>query len=456
MTAREGSGILVDMSRPPEIPLPMPAQTFLWIRHPTLVMKTCKQRYGSTFTLRLPGLSVTLFSDPPDIRTIFAAKPDDMHAGKVNVILRALVGESSVLLLDGAEHMQRRKLLLPSFHGDRMRFYGETIADATRDVAAHFSRTDAFALHPHTQEITLQVILRAVFGAEDATERDTLRRQLLRTLRRANSSFAFLPLLYLSTRPEADEQRPWKWMLRELRRTDEMLYQTIARRRQTASQTDQDILSTLLRARDENGAGLSDREVRDELFTALVAGHETTATALAWTFERILNHRNVYARMCEEVRALGSSPAPAQLAGLPYMDAVIKEVLRLRPVIPLVGRALQKPHTIGGYSLPAGTRVGACIYLAHRNPEVYPDPETFNPERFLNMTPDPASWLPFGGGIRRCIGASFALYEMKIVLGTLLSMYDFELAQKGSAKVVRRAITFVPDGGTMVRARMAA
>jgi cytochrome P450 len=260
-------------------------------------------------------------------------------------------------------------------------------------------------------------------------------------------------MVYLSTRPQLESRIPFKWMLQARNDTDALLYHQIAARRVDAlAGKRNDVLAMLMQARDEDGQPMTDRELRDELMTALGAGHETTATALAWAFERILSTPTVYARLRAEVDAAGGADAsPARLAALPYLDATVKEVLRLRPVVPVVGRVLQTATKIAGYDLPAGTAVGACIYLAHRNPEVYPQPEEFRPERFLGAQPDPASWLPFGGGIRRCIGAQFATYELKIVLGTLLGACDFTLAQRTPAKVFRRAITFWPEGGTRVR-----
>lgn len=417
-------------------------------------MNWCERRYGKSFTLSLPQFRVMVTSDREAIRTIFAAKPDDMHAGRFNRVLRALVGNSSVLLLDGQEHMVRRKLLLPSFHGERMRFYGATMAEITRRTIAGWPTDEPFALYPHTQEITLQIILRTVFGAEEGAQAEALRLQIKRLLSRGERPMAFLILLYLAQRPQAERQQPFRWLLAQRERTDALLYRQIASRRADPNHARQkDVLAMLLDARDEDGEGLTDRELRDELMTALAAGHETTATSLAWAVERILSTPAVHRKLCAEVRGLGRDPAPEALAALPYLDATIKEVLRLRPVIPLVGRILNKPYTLAGCELPAGTPVGACIYLAQRDPEVYPEPEAFRPERFLDTTPDPVSWLPFGGGIRRCIGAQFALYEMKIVLGTILSSCELSLAQRTPARVVRRAVTFWPEGGTRVRVR---
>jgi cytochrome P450 len=445
------------MTLPPGPPLPTPVQMLLWMRRPVEVMQWCRRYYGPTFTLRLPPFSMVLMSDPESIRTIFSAKQDEMHAGQVNRVLRPVLGEHSVLLLDGREHMRQRKLLMPSFQGDRVRFFGETMAEVTRRVGEHWPVGEPFALQPHTQEITLEVILRTVFGVDEAAELSELRGALVRLLKNGDSRLALLQLMYLSRHPEAEARAPWKWWLRHREHTDALLYRKIAARRAdpNASQR-KDVLAMLLQARDENGEGMTDRELRDELVTALIAGHETTATALAWTFERLLSTRASYDRLREEVRALGKRPGADKLAALPYLDATVKEALRLRPVVPLIGRILRRPYQLGGYDLPAGTTVGACIFLAQRDPNVYPEPDAFRPERFLGVQPDPASWLPFGGGIRRCIGSWFALYEMKIVLGTMLAEHDFELAQDKPSRIVRRAVTFSPEGGTRVQVRKAA
>jgi cytochrome P450 len=444
------------MTLPPSLPLPPPLQTLFWIRRPTDFMELCRRRYGKAFQVRLLPFALSLFSDPESIRTIFAAKSDEMHAGEVNRILRVVVGDSSVLLLDGDEHMRHRKLLLPSFHGERMRFYGETMAAITREAIASWREGESFALHPHTQEITLQIILRTVFGADEGEELQTLSKQIKHMLSPAENRISLPIMIYMSTHPSLETRAPFKWLLKRREATDRLLYRQIADRRRDPRASGpagrKDVLAMLLQARDEDGQPLTDRELRDELMTALAAGHETTATALAWAFERILSTPGVYAKLREELDAAGGADAtPERIAALPYLDATIKEVLRLRPVIPVVGRVLREATTLGGYELPAGTAVGACIYLAHRNPDVYPEPEEFRPERFVNNPPDPVSWLPFGGGIRRCIGAQFATYEMKIVLAVMLASCNFELAQKTPARTFRRAITFWPEGGTKVR-----
>jgi cytochrome P450 len=441
------------MRLPPSLPLPSALQTLLWIRRPTELMRFCQRHYGSGFRVDLKPYAVTLFSDPQSIRTIFAAKSDQMHAGEVNRILRVVVGESSVLLLDDAEHVRHRKLLMPSFHGERMRIYGETMAEITRNTIASLPQNTAFSIHTHTQEITLQIILRTVFGADEGAELDALHDQITHMLSAAESRVALPLMIYMSLHPEVETKFPFTWLLKRRNDTDAMLYRQIAERRadpNAAKRTD--VLAMLMQARDEDGGQMTDRELRDELMTALAAGHETTATALAWAFERILSTPAVHERLRAEIDAAGGVTAsPDKIAALPYLDATIKEVLRMRPVVPIVGRVLQRPTTIGGYDLPAGAAVGACIYLAHRNPDVYPEPDAFRPERFIGVQPDPVSWLPFGGGIRRCVGLQFALYEMKIVLAVMLAACEVTLAQRTPARMKRRAITFSPEGGTRVR-----
>jgi cytochrome P450 len=427
---------------------------FLWARRPAELMHRAERVCGQTFTLKLPSFKLVLTSEREAIRTIFAARAEEMLAGRFSFIVRPVVGETSILLRDGAEHMRRRKLLLPSFHGDRMRFYGTTIAEITRRTMAKWSVGDVFPLRRYTQEIALQVILRTVFGADESVSLSDLSVQIRRMFTQLEKPLAFLQLLYLAKHPEAEKKQPWKWLLRHRERTNRFLYALIAAaRREEHRESRRDVLATLLAARDERGEGMTDDNLRDELMTALIAGHETTATTLAWAVERLLATPHVLAKLREEIRALGPEPEPERLASLAYLDATLKEVLRLRPVIPIVGRVLAKPYTLTGYELPVDTYVAANIYMAHRNPNVYPDPEAFKPERFLGVTPDPAAWLPFGGGLRRCLGAAFAMYEMKIVLGTLVALCDLELAQRAPARVVRRAVAFSPAGGSRVRVR---
>jgi cytochrome P450 len=349
--------------------------------------------------------------------------------------------------------MRQRKLLLPPFHGERMRLYGSIMQEATRRSIEQWPKNRPFALHPRMQGITLEIILRTVFGV-DASDRTELRDELARLLSLGEFKISPLILYLISSRPHLEQRLPWRWLLAARERTDALIYEQIrARRRAGEKNMGTDVLGLLLEARDEQGEPMTDVEIRDELVTALVAGHETTTTALCWAFERLLATPQVLARLLDEVRSVTKHdvPSPEDIAKLPYLDATVKEVLRLRPVVPIVGRVLKRRETIGGFDFEEGAYVGACIYLAHRNPATYPDPDAFRPERFLDAQPDPATWLPFGGGNRRCLGAAFAMYEMKVSLATILARATLELAQPAPIRIVRRAITFSPDRGVGVR-----
>lgn len=442
------------MSLPPGPKLPPPLLTLAWIRRPIPTLLECQRRYGSLFTMQIGAIgTAVLASEPEHIRRIFTGDPDQMHAGEANIVLRPLVGDCSVLLLDGAEHLRHRRLILPPFHGERMRLYGATMQSVAERTLAGWVEGEPLRLHAYAQSITLEVIMRTVFGLSDGPELDDLADALRRLLSRAESrasQLAMLPAL----QHDWGAWSPYGRFLRDRTRADDLIYHAIARRRRARGQRD-DVLALLLAAVDEQGRSLGDVELRDELMTLLVAGHETTATALCWLVERVLAHPDVHARILSELEEVlgGSRLGPEHFARLSYLDATIREALRTRPVIPMVGRKLTAPLSLGGYELPAGVVVAPSIYLTHRNPELYPDPEAFRPERFLGARIDPYAWLPFGGGIRRCLGMSFALYELKVVAATLFSEMRLELAQATPVRTVRRSITFAPEHGTRIVAR---
>ena len=386
-----------------------------------------------------------LSSDPAVAREVFTGDPALLHAGEGNVVLRPLLGPASVLLLDGPEHLRQRRLLLPPFHGERMRAYGERMRAI---AAAHVARWPAgrpFPVQRSMQAITLEVILRVVFGVEEPARVAQLAAPLRRLLDRAAHPARLLTLQFTSSeRPRP--RSPWGRIRQLMAPADAMIHEEIrARRAELAAggAGRDDILSLLLAARDEQGAPMTDAELRDELMTLLLAGHETTATALSWTLERLARTPAALARL--EAEADAGWPD-----GSAYLDAVVTETLRLRPVVPAVVRKLQAPMTFGGWELPAGVNIAPSIWLIHRDPQLYPEPEAFRPERFLDRRPGTYEWLPFGGGIRRCLGASFALYEMRMVLQELLAAVRLQPTGAAPEPIARRFVTFSPSAGGRV------
>jgi cytochrome P450 len=416
-----------------------------WIRQPFPMMDECHARFGDAFTLRLPGLmtEVVVVADPLAVKDVFGMGPDEGHAGKANVLLKPVLGAHSLLLLDGAEHLRQRKMILPAFHGERMSAYGRTMVDMADDSIDRWPVGTPFAVQRSMQSITLEVILRTVFGVAEgprfAELADVLRRMLDAT---ANPA-----LFILWLQRDLGPLSPWGRYLTYARRATAILRAEIRRGRAEGTAGRTDVLAMMLDARDEQGRPLSEDEVHDELMTLLVAGHETTATALAWTLRWVLPDAPLVARLREEIAGAGGDPA--RVAKLELLDATVKEGLRLHPVIPNVGRVLQVPMKIGSLDLPRGTIVAPSIYLVHRRPSLYPEPGRFRPERFVGVKPAAWEWLPFGGGLRKCVGAAFAIYEMKMVLATLLPRVEMRLA-RDHVRAVRRAVTITPEGGLQV------
>jgi cytochrome P450 len=436
---------------PPPVPLELPVgrglppgprapgvvQTLQWIVRPEAFMRRCAARHGPTFSVRLgPQTDVVFLSDPVSIKAVLQASPHQMNMGDINGLFRPILGSSSLLLLDGGEHMRQRKLLLPPFHGEHVQRYREIMEHAAAEQVATWPRERPFALLPSMQAITLNVILRAVFGLEHGPRRDELRRLLARLLALCQSRATMLPQL----RVGLGGLSPWARLMRCVAAVDRALYAEIERRRASPGEgPGDDVLGLLLEARDEDGAPMTNRELRDELLTLLVAGHETTASALAFAFERLVHHPDLLARLRDELVADHDR----------YLDAVVKETLRLRPVLPIVARKLTEPFPLDGRVYPPGTVLMPCVYLLHRNPAVYEQPDEFLPERFVARQPATYAWIPFGGGVRRCLGASFALTEMRVVLATVLRSVELRPAGRAE-RIARRSFTFSPLRGARV------
>ncbi len=442
-------------SLPPGPRWPPVAQTVAWAVSLPWMLDRCSERYGEMFTMRFfpSGRRIVVVSGAELVKQVFKAPPEVAPSAAGSSPIASVMGPSSVLTLTGPEHIRQRRLLLPPFHGERMREYEETIVQATRRDIAQWPLGAPMVLQERTRAITLEVILQAVFGVE-AERMDPLRKAV-------GALFAplTLPMLLRVALSRPTQERPKGGLGRALDNLDEVIYAELGRRRaqqEFAERTD-NVLSLLLCARDEDGVGMSDAELRDELVTLLLAGHETTATSVAWAIERLVRHPDKLARLTAEIDE-GESDE--------YMQAVVHETMRVRPVVPLVVRVLKEPLRVGEHELPIGTRVAPSIWLTNRDPRTYEDPQEFRPERFLDRQPETFSWIPFGGGIRRCIGASFALLEMKLMLRTILGEMEPSLPHdtprrrlravtrgrgfEQGERIRRRAITLVPGAGTRV------
>ena len=425
--------------------LPAMLQGLWFVTQPVEYFERCRRRFGDPFTIRLPATPpVVLFSDPVAIREIFTGDEDALRAGEATVVLRPILGPDSLLLIDGERHLRERRMMMPPFHGDRMRTYGETMRDVTEAAVDGWPVGRPFPLLERTQAVTLDVIVRTVFGLAEGAAMARLRDRLRRFVASAVNPLYLWRVLQVDVGPLS----PWGRFVRLRREIDALLDAEIDGREAGAVERD-DVLQLLLAARDESGQPMRRAQLRDELMTLLLAGHETTATALAWTMHRILTEPDVLGRVRAEVDGVTRSGRVAveDVGRLEYLDAVVKETLRLNPVIPDVLRLVKRPLRIGGVDLPPGVAVAPNIHAAHRRAEAWPEPDRFRAERFIGTRPSPYEFFPFGGGSRRCLGMAFALYEMKIVLATLLARADFALAPGYRIRVVRRNITWVPSEG---------
>ena len=419
------------MSRTPGLPGPrrprfLQGLRFLFGEH--RMLDRYRRRYGELFALDVwPFAPLVVVSDPAEVRRIFTADAAVSHAGEGNGILGPLVGPHSVLLLDEGEHLRRRKLLLPAFHGERMRVYGDVMREVAAAEVATWPRGEELALLPAMQRITLRIILRTVFGLAEGARAEQLERSLVELLARSNV------MMMHKLQRDLGPRSPWMRFLRARDAVDAQLYEEIARRRAALAggAEGDDVLSLLLSA----GEHVTDEEVRDDLMTLLVAGHETTATTMAWTLERLLRHPEALRRAQEDVE---------------YLDAAVKETQRVRPVVTYAMRKLTAPMEVHGHTVPAGATIGTSITLMHRRPDLYPEPHAFRPERFLDgRKPETYGWIPFGGGVRRCLGAAFATYEMRQVLGVVLADAPRLRATEPERPEHhrRKMITFTPDRG---------
>ncbi|HEU4707669.1 MAG TPA: cytochrome P450 [Solirubrobacterales bacterium] len=423
---------------PPGSKAPAIVQALRYARNPLGFLSDEQRRYGGIFSVRFPFFGRIVYVARPDlVKALFTGPPADFHAGEANAtVLEPALGPNSVLTLDDEPHMRQRKLLLPPFHGERVRRYEGLIVEMTRREMESWPVGEPFAMRPHTQRITLAVIMRAVFGVHDEERLERFERLIDDFSKRVGIITSF-PMLRRNFGPGS----PWPRFLRSRDALDEFIYEEILlRRAEPGHEERDDVLSLLMGARDEDGNPMSDQELRDEMVTVLGAGHETTATGLAWAVERLTRNPQVLAKLRESLAA-GEDE---------YLGATVKETLRARPVIVDVARKLKAPATIGDYELPAGQFVLAAIAALHYREDLFPEPEEFRPERFLGGKADNYAWIPFGGGVRRCIGAAFAEYEMRTILREFVQRAELRPVDPEPERVKVRNITLAPGKGTRV------
>jgi cytochrome P450 len=427
-------------------------QLLRWILDPIGFMQNSTREYGDIFGAKL-GLSfgdkIIFVSSPLALQQILTNDRKQFSApGELNQIISSLLGDYSVILLSGEVHKKRRQLLLPPFHGERMRSYGDIIRDITVRVMEEIPIDQPFEARSITQSLTLQVILETVFGIGEGERFQTLKKLLSEMLDIFRSPVMASVLYFPWLQQDWGPWSPWGQYLRSQEKINEIIYAEIADRKANPDLDRTDVLSLLMSARDEDGNPMSDRELRDELLTLLIAGHETTATAIAWGLYWTHRYPEVREKIRQEVAALRPNPDPLEYTRLPYLSAVCSETLRIHPVAMLTfPRVVEEPIELEGYSLEKGQVVAGCIYLANHRQATFGDPENFRPDRFLERQFTPFEFMPFGGGARRCIGEALALFEFKITLATLLSHYDLVLAETKPEKPIRRGLTLAPARG---------
>jgi cytochrome P450 len=430
-------------SLPPGPSLPSLIQGIgLWSR-PLAFFERCRARYGKRFTVRFPlAPPFVAITEPDQVKEVFTAPPEVLHPGEGARVLEPLVGKNSVILLDEDPHMEQRKLMLPAFHGERMERLADLVTAVTEAEIQGWDTSVELELYSRLQLLTLEVILRAVFGLDPGPRLDALRDRLTVLLAYGDNSMSLLPEPPMWLMQVTNRVGPMRGFLDVRQDADRLLFEQIAERRR-ASENRDDILSILLSAQHEDGSPMSDQELRDELMTLLAAGHETTASTLSWAFERLAREPEARGRLRAEIAA-GDDDA--------YLTATIQETLRHRPVLPNVEpRLVKRPIEVGGWLYPEGCALVPNAYLLHHDADIYPDPYSFHPERFLDSPPGTYTWIPFGGGRRRCLGGSFAMLEMKIVLPAVLRSFDVQPIEVASEPPRRRNITVRPGRGSRVR-----
>jgi cytochrome P450 family 135 len=426
------------MTLPPGPRLPRRLQVALWYLQRRRMEEAMSRRYRPLFRVHGGYGELIFLNDPQAIKAVFTGDPDELHAGEFNTandrFLFFLVGRHSLLNVDGGDHLRQRRLVLPPFHGERLRAYRDIMMEAAERSISRWPMHAPFELRPQMQAITLEVILRSVCGIEEPERRDEFRRRADAFLAAATTPRVIAQLIFPRLRGRL-APRAWERYLEARRHLDDLLSEEIERHRAAPGD---DVLSLLLASRHEDGTAPTEEELRDQLMTLLAAGHETSANALAWTLDLLFHNRHVAERLQAELAVDGDE----------YLEAVVRECMRIRPTVPRVGRKVLRPLEVCGYEVPAGSYVTVSILNVHHDPRFFERPERFEPERFLgDGGPDVYTFVPFGGGVRRCVGASFADVEIKTVLRTILDRTRLRPARDEPEPMVERNTVIVPKHG---------
>ncbi len=426
-------------------------QLMNWIADPLGFQDRCRRKYGDIFTIRLSGLGdCVIVGNPQAIQEIFS-QDSKFEAGRGNAIAEPLLGRNSLVLMDGDRHRRERKLLMPPFHGERLQTYAKQICLITQQVASQWQVGQPFVARTAMQKISLEVILQVVFGLSEGERYQQLKPLLTNWINMTDSPLRSSMLFLRFLQQDWGSWTPWGQMKRLQRQIHNLLQAEIEERRLGVSEERTDVLSLMMAARDENGQAMTDEELRDELLSILFAGHETTATSLAWALYQIHQQPDVREKLLKELDSLGKNSSPLEISQLPYLTAVCQETLRMYPVLPTIfPRVAKSPVKVAGYLFDAETTLMPTIYLVHYREDLYPNAQQFKPERFLERQYSSSEFFPFGGGTRRCLGYALAMLEIKLVLATILSNYQLALAEDKPVKLQRRGFTLAPTGGVQM------
>jgi cytochrome P450 len=429
-------------------------QLWRWTFDPVGYLESCAQRYGDSFVLRLgPAYPCAFISHPDAVADLFAlSNAKKLDSGRGQMILKLVLGDYSSMLLDGEQHQRHRQMIMPSMHGERLKLYGDIICQITRDATQGWRTGSEVTMLPVLAEITLKVILKTVFGFQGTSSERELIQRIKEFVNLFTSPTLYLVAFFPILQRDWGTWSPKSRLDRMMQELDDLMFAEIRKRRANLDPNAIDILTMMLLARDENGERLSDQEVRDELLTLLFAGHDSSSSTFSWAFYWIYSNPAVRDRLIAEIDSLGASPDPMEIVQLPYLSAVGSESLRIQATVPSSStRITTEPVSINGFEYPIHSVIVPAQHLTHQRPELYPEPRQFNPDRFLERRFSPSEYYPYGGGTRRCVGAVFASFQMKLIVSTILQDFSLDLAETRPIKTVRRGINMAPGSGVKMR-----